>query len=272
MSFPLPNGNTPGHPGYFQPSSSQGENGGQFARQHVSSGNQIPLTIIAPRPSNPDERGAVQAMNVMMGQGSTGTAYGIPGFAPDGQPYTSRDLPPRMRQHHVRQGISFDGGLMTPKTEMFTGNFAESPSHPLFQHRQSTAENDNGIDVTYAGFQPDWSQSSPSSATVPTGYLDLPTNVISPTVNDTPAQFWTDPTIQALFAAQVDHLPQKTWQAAAQDKRHHEYATFLPQQASQGYQRLDETLLPFTPAEATLKTDMSGMRGNGKHRAVFRCI
>ena len=159
---------------------------------------------------------------------------------------------------------------MTPKTDMPTGNFAESPSHPYFQQHQSTGESDSGIDMNFQGFQSDWSQSSPSSSTVPAGYMSLPASMISPMVNDAPPQFWTDPKIQAFFAAQVDHATQNTWPAAP-IRHHHEHTNFLPPPDSEGYQEPDRTLLNFGPTDATIKTDLSGLRGNGKHRAVFRC-
>ncbi len=210
-------------------------------------------------------------MNTVMDQGLPGGLYGLSNFTPDGQPYSSSDLPPRMRQQLVPQGIPLDGRLVTPKTDISTRNLADSPLHPLFHHHPSTGESDSGIDVSFVGFQSDWSQSSPSSSIAPNGYINGPTSGISPTVGDVTAQYWTDPAVQALFAAQVDQTPHHTWQPTAQNKPHDEYTAFLPSQPRQGYQQPDNATRNFGPTRAaiTAHTQYAGLKGNGKHQARF---
>ena len=251
----------------FQSLSTHDETTSQFDRQQINSGSQIPLPVIAPRPSTQEDQAAMQTMNAMISQGLPGGPYGFSGFPSDGQPYSSNDLRPRMRQQIVYQGSSFDSGLITPQTETPVGNVAQSPSYPLFQPHQSAGESDSVINM----FQSDWSQSLPSSTTVPIGFPNGPTHGVSPTVAASPAQYWNDPTVQALLAAQADQAPQSTWPAAAQNRPYDESTAFLPSQASHGYQRRDEALHSFGPANTTTRGNLHpyGLKGNGKHQAVL---
>ncbi len=207
--------------------------------------------MIAPRPSNQEYQAAMQAM---------GGPYGFSGSTVDGQPYSSNDL------QIVRQGSSFDGRLITPQTEIPVGNLAQSPSYPLFQPHQSTGESDSEINVNF-GFQSDW---SPSSGIVPIGFPNGPAHGVSPTVAASPTQYWNDPTMQALFADQVDQAPQSTWPATAQNRHHDESTAFLPSQANHRYQRPDEALHSFGPADTTIGGNLHpyGLKGNGKHQAI----
>ena len=257
--------------GHFQPLSSQDEASSQFGRQQVPSGIQIPLPNIAPRPSNQEDQAAMQAMGVTMNQRLPAGSYGYSGFSADGQTYTSSDLPPRMRQHFDRQGNSYDGGLITPKSERSIGAVAESPSYPLFQHYQSTGGSDSGIDMTFPGLPSDWSQSSPSGTVVHSTYLNGPANGVSSTIGNTPAQYYSDPAMQALFAAQLDQAHQSNWQPSTQDKCSEVHSAFLPPEANQRYQQPDEALLNLGPGEPSIKGNipLSGLKGNGKHRAIL---
>lgn len=198
--------------------------------------------------------------------------YGSYGFTPDGESYSNSDLPLGMRQELVRQGTSFDRGLNTPNMERSIGCFTNSPSYPPFQHHHSTGESDSGIDMNFLGFQPDWSQSSPSSTIAPSNFMHGPTNGISPIAGDMTAQYGTDPTTQALFAAR-DEARHNIWQSSAQTKHPDEYLAYLPPQARQRYQQPNDELLNCGPSRATIKTDSqyTGLKGNGKHQAFFQC-
>ena len=267
-----PTDGTPqGHIGRFQPLSNQDEAVGQFGHQQVPSGIQVPLPNIAPRPSSQEDHAAMQAMNVMMNQGLPGGPYGFSGFPADGQIYTSSDLPPRMRQPFLRQGSSFDGGLVTPKSERSAGHFAESPSYPLFHPHQSTSGSDSGIDMNFPGLHSDWSQPSPPSTIAHNTYLNGPLDGVSHTVSNTPAQYYSNPAIQAMFTARLDQAPQSTFQAKTQGKFGDEFTEFSPPQASERYPHPDEALLDFGPGEPISKTNihLSGLKGNGKHQAIL---
>ncbi len=258
------------HTGQFRTVPSQDENAGHFGRQPATSGSHVPLPFIAPRPPSQEEQAATQGMGGMYQTLPSGQ-YGF-GFTPDGQSYSSSDLPPRIPQHLLRQGTSFERGFVTPKTEGSAGNLSYSPSHPHFQHHQSTGESDSGIDMNYTGFQPDWSQASPASTIVPSSFMDGQTNGVSPIVGDMTTQYRTDPTIQALLDAQADQGHPTNWHSTTPNKPQDDYLASLPQ-AGQRYQQPNDALLNCGPTRATIKTDSqySGLKGNGKHQAFFQC-
>ena len=265
-----PTDGTPqGRMGHFQPLLTHDEAAGQFGRPQDPSVIQVPLPNIAPRPSNQEDHASMQAMGVMMNQGLPGGPYGLSGFSADGQTYTSSDLPPRMREPFLRQRSSFDGGLVTPKSGGSAGQFADS--YPLFQPHQSTGGSDSGIDMNFPGLQSNQSQSSPSSMIVHNTYLNRLSNEISPSTDSMPAQYYSNPAIQALFTAQLDQAHQSTWHPSNLDKGGDEYTAFLPAQANQRYQHPNEALLNLSPGEPFTKSNiyLSGLGGNGKHHAIL---
>jgi len=203
---------------HYQNMSSQGANGGPYARASVGSASQAILAPIRPRPSPPILQNGVGIMQPVDAQGVPSDQYGLFGYTFDGQTFADSDLPPRMRQDLVQPENVYEKRRSMPGTGTLPQPGFGSLQNTKQQHG-ILGDSDSAIDIGYPGNSSAWLHSSISPAG-PLSAAALPNLLhtgFNPGVDDHASQRPLDSLPQALFPPQSEQQFPEYWLNATPD-------------------------------------------------------
>lgn len=164
---------------------------GQFTQLQSISASQVPLPVIAPRPSAPDDFFGPNSTASIAGYGISGESYNSYNYPYDTRQYIANELHPHMQQSFQPRAASQDE-QDTYIPDQSVANSLGSYSYSDFP-KLGAGESDSGIDMSHSGLLSQSSTPSNPSLVVFSGhgrYGASPTNstVSRPRVSDASPQ------------------------------------------------------------------------------------
>lgn len=149
---------TPSETPQFHQFSNRDSAASQFAQLQSISASQVPLPVIAPRPSAPDDFLGPNSTAGMVGYGISVEPYNLHCYPYDTRQYTGNELDPHMQQTFQPRAASQDDQDAYIPEQNAANSLGPHPysAFPKF----GAGEGDSGIDMSHLGLS---SQSSTSS-------------------------------------------------------------------------------------------------------------
>ncbi|KAL8936767.1 MAG: hypothetical protein Q9211_004027 [Gyalolechia sp. 1 TL-2023] len=167
--------------------------------------SQLPLTSIAPHPTQPDHQGWAGWNTISLSQPYPDEPYNR---SFNGSVYSQGDLPHQMLQQITQSNCPLDPSPVNFETATFGVRHAglSSQHHPV--HRPGR---DSGVDVSYPGLPSEWSHRSTSSTTM-LGSFPRPSMTHEPPSSPVQGRIQTQPNPQTSHPPRTSLLQSESWQ------------------------------------------------------------